>query len=126
MEDLTSKKSHTPAPNVENNSKFGDMSKNEMTFQRAPLEGTPFTVLYDKENGYSAGIVNTQMTSWYEKEEELLEKLRGTSIGQLDWDLITGTITVIVAKALEMQKLENLRELNKLQEEINQSLTKEN
>lgn len=106
-ENTTSEKSHGSLNNEQNNSVYGDMTKNEQTIERAMLPETPFTIQWMKEKGYSAGIQHVQMTDWYEKESELLEYLNGTSIGKLDWNLLTGviqTICIITNKMLKEQE----------------------
>lgn len=99
----------------QNNSNYGDMSKNELTFERTKIEGTPFTKVWSKEHGYSAGIAEYRATPWYETEEDLLKKLSGTEIGTLDWDLLTGVISILIDKTLELNKIEE--EVTKRMEE---------
>lgn len=105
MENTTSKKSPIPAANAENKSDYGDMSKNEITVERTTIKGTPFIQIYSKAHGYSGGIAEHRMTPWYETEEELLTKLQGTTIGQLDWDLLTGFVSILIDKTAEMKKI---------------------
>lgn len=116
MGNITSKKLPMSAENVENNSDYGNMEKNEMTIERTTITGTPFTKIWSKEHGWSGGIAEHRMTGWYKTEEELLEKLQGTSIGQIDWDLMVGFVSILIEKTNQLKELNE--KINKKQEEI--------
>lgn len=105
MENTTLKKSHIPAENAENNSTYGDMTKNTLTFERTAIEGTPFVMQWSESKGYSGGIAEHRVTEWYKTEEELKKKLKGASNKGIDWDLLTGVILILIEKKEELKKI---------------------
>lgn len=124
MENLTSEKSHTAVENADNSLNSG---KGEITYNRSMIEGTPFTIVWDKEKGFSAGIANTKMTKWFQTEEELLEELKGIKEGGINWGLVTDLITTIVVQLDGMRKQNELVEgLAEQKQYINEILNENN
>lgn len=107
MENITSKESHTPVGGVENNKDYGDMSKNTKTYERKTLEGTPFIIHHSETHGWAAGIAEHKLTGWYETEEQVKKLLKGINQKrEIDWDLMTGIIMILIEKVLEHKELE--------------------
>ncbi|MBB5441066.1 hypothetical protein HDC92_004770 [Pedobacter sp. AK017] len=104
MENTTLKKSPTYVGSAGNNSDYGDMSKNEITFERKKVEGTPFVKIWSKQHGWAAGIAEHRITQWFETEEKLDKKLKGTTAGKLDWDLLTGFVSILIEKTEDLKK----------------------
>lgn len=123
MENSTSEKLHTSAQNADNSLNSG---KGEITYNRSSIEGTPFTVVWDKDKGFSAGIANTKMTPWYQTEEELLEKIKGIKEGRIDWNLMTDFVTTIIVQLDQMKKQNELVEALADQKQYIDELLNEN
>lgn len=88
-ENTTSEKLHGSSANT-NNSEYGDMSKNTVTYERKALPGTPFVIHRSDTHGWAAGIAEHKLTGWYKTENEVLKLLRGTNRHGVNWDLMTG------------------------------------
>lgn len=89
-----------------NNSEYGNMKKNVMTYERKPLDGTPFIIHKSETHGWAAGIAEHKLTGWYPTEEILKKVLKGINNKGIDWDLITGTILILIEKVLEKKEIE--------------------
>lgn len=83
-----------------------EYSKPDETFERKPVNQA-WTMIWDKEKGYSGGIGNRQLTVWYKTEKELMTKLKGVKNGQIDWDLINLVTLTLIDIDRERTELEN-------------------
>lgn len=81
-------------------------SETEETFRKTKIDEI-WTIIWEKEKGYSGGIANRQLTKWYKTEKEIKDYLKGSKNGKVDWNLI-GLVTLTLWDIQkEKEELEN-------------------
>lgn len=117
-ENTTFGRSHGSLNEEQNKPNSGEKAKLEYT--RTALESTPFIIHHSESHGWAAGIAEHKLTGWYASEKELLTVLKGVKKGgQIDWNLITGVVLILIAKEREYNVLKEkqLENLNKPENE---------
>lgn len=73
-------------------------SKLEQTNER--IEGTPFTIRWEKDKGYSWGMPPYRISEFYKTKEELEKDYK-----KKNWENITGAINAMIDATLKIHNL---------------------
>lgn len=95
---------------------YADVQRNYVSFEREPIAGTPFNLLYLEEKGWTIALGNVQLNMPKETKEEALKPLEG-----IDWQFMTvaiGAIVEVIVAQQQREMAESLIKKVKEEEEI--------
>jgi hypothetical protein len=72
----------------------------ELTELNERIENTPLMSRWEKDNGWSFGIVGYRVSKWYETKEEMLKRVEAK-----EWEDILGIIGVVMDATLKLNNL---------------------
>lgn len=90
---------------------------NYQSFKRKPIEGTPFTEIWDEEKGYAVALGYHAVMPFeanIKEHERRIEPLKFAS-----WDFMTAVIGVICDRIIEAKTYEMLKSMNDEKQEKN-------